>query len=309
MAKNRSAEVARLPWRGGDGARPNLPLPPGSMPLRFAGSWRKRWRYVGAFGERVMLCAANVHVGPLGQTFWAVLDRESGEITESTHQLLPAERGEVWTERGGGFDPWDLGTGGKGIRTRIDSGGTVARLRFTEPGEWVEAVCPTGEGSGAGGYVWTRKRPSLIELDLTMADGTRIKDTLRGIEDESAGYHPRHTAWRWSAGVGTAADGRGVAWNLVDGINDPAERSERAIWADGEAPWEPDPVVFDDLTAVTFAGGSRLAFAAEAERSADENKILVKSKYRQPFGTFSGSLDGIELADGIGVMESHEATW
>ena len=37
--------------------------------------------------------------------------------------------------------------------------------------------------------------------------------------------------------------------------------------------------------------------------------FLVKSKYRQPFGTFSGSLEGIELADGIGVMESHEATW
>ena len=37
--------------------------------------------------------------------------------------------------------------------------------------------------------------------------------------------------------------------------------------------------------------------------------FLVKSKYRQPFGTFSGSLEGIELAEGIGVMESHEATW
>ena len=141
------------------------------MPLRFAGTWRKRWRYVGAFGERVMLCAANVHIGPLGQTFWALLDRESGEIIENTHQLLPAERGEVWTERGGGFDPWDLGTSGKGIRTRIDSKGTTARLRFRDPDEWVETICPTGEGSGDGGYVWTRKRPSTIELRMELADG------------------------------------------------------------------------------------------------------------------------------------------
>ena len=157
--------------------------------------------------------------------------------------------------------------------------------------------------------MWTRKRPSLIELDLKLADGTEIKDKLRGIEDESAGYHPRHTAWRWSAGVGSAADGRDVAWNLVEGVNDPAEHSERAIWVDGEEPREPAPVDFEGLDAIAFADGSRLDFSAEAERSADENKILVKSKYRQPFGTFSGSLDGIELADGIGVMESHEATW
>ena len=279
------------------------------MPLRFAGTWRKRWRYVGAFGERVMLCAANVHIGPLGQTFWAVLDRESGEIIENTHTLLPAERGEVWTERGGGFDPWDLGTSGKGIRTRIDSKGTTARLRFRDPDEWVEAICPTGEGSGDGGYVWTRKRPSTIELRMELADGRHIEDELRGIEDESAGYHPRNTAWSWSAGVGTAADGRAVAWNLVEGVNDPAERSERAIWIAGEAPREPAPVDFEGLEAVAFADGSRLDFKAEAERSADQNMFLVKSKYRQPFGTFSGSLEGIELADGIGVMESHEATW
>jgi Domain of unknown function (DUF2804), C-terminal len=279
------------------------------MPLRFAGRWRKSWRYVGAYGENVMLCAANVHVGPLGQTFWALLDRSAGEILESTHQLLPAERGEVWTEKAGGYEAWDLGTGGEGIRTRIESNGSTGRMRFRDPGEWVEAVCPTGDGKGSGGFVWTRKRPSTIEVDLKLADGRRIKDELRGIEDESAGYHPRHTSWHWSAGVGTAADGREVAWNLVEGVNDPERGSERAIWVAGEDPSEPARVVFDELEGITFTGGARLDFTAEAERRADESKLIVKSSYRQPFGTFSGSLDGVDLAAGIGVMESHEATW
>jgi len=279
------------------------------MPVRFAGAWRKRWRYVGAFGDDFMLCAANVHVGPLGQTFWALLDRSSGEILESTRQLLPAERGEVWTEKAGGYEAWDLGSGGKGIRTRIESGANTARLRFRDPGEWVETVCPTGEGRGAGGFVWTRKRPSTIELDMKLADGRAIKQDLRGVEDESAGYHPRRTSWRWSAGVGTAADGRDVAWNLVEGVNDPERGSERAIWVAGEDPIEPAPVSFDDLDGVAFADGSRLDFAAEAERRADESKLVVKSSYRQPFGTFTGSLGGTELASGVGVMESHDATW
>ena len=69
----------------------------------------------------------------------------------------------------------------------------------------------------------------------------RIRCDARGVEDESAGYHPRHTVWSWSAGVGTLPDGREVGWNLVEGVNDPPERSERAIWVDGE-PFEPGPV-------------------------------------------------------------------
>src|SRR5438094_881712 len=81
----------------------------------------------------------------------------------------------------------------------------------------------------------------------------------RGIEDESAGYHPRHTVWSWSAGVGHTSDGRSVGWNLVSGINDPAQRSERAIWVNGE-PSEPGPVRFDDLDAIDFDDGSRLDF-------------------------------------------------
>jgi len=298
------ALLAGLPWRGPGPGRPEIALPPGRMPVRSAGTWRKSWRYVGAFGERLMLCAAHVSVGPLRQTFWAILDRESGEIAERTRMLLPAERGEVWTERGGG-EPWELGSAVAGARTRIESGELAARLAIGE-GAWAESVCP----NGAGAYVWTRKRVSAIDCDVQLPGGHRVRETMRGIEDESAGYHPRHTIWSWSAGVGTAADGRAVGWNLVEGVNDPPERSERAIWVEGEdAPREPGPVSFEGLEAVRFTEGSRLAFQAEAERSRSENKLLVKYSYRQPFGTFSGSLDGIELAEGIGVMEHQDAVW
>jgi hypothetical protein len=95
----------------------------------------------------------------------------------------------------------------------------------------------------------------------------------------------------------------------VSGINDPPESSERAIWIDGE-PTEPGPVTFDDLEAITFGDGSRLEFAGECERRRDENRMLVRYSYRQPLGTFSGTLPGgIELATGLGVMEHHDAHW
>jgi len=45
-------------------------------------------------------------------------------------------------------------------------------------------------------------------------------------------------------------------------------------------------------------------------RERRENLILLRSDYRQPFGTFSGRLPaGPELAYAYGVMESHEAWW
>ena len=102
------AALAALPWRAPAGPRPDLPLPPEPMPVRFAGGWRKRWRYVSAFGDELMLFAASVQIGPAAQTFWAVLDRSSGELHERTRMRLPGARGEVWNEDANGR-PLEIG--------------------------------------------------------------------------------------------------------------------------------------------------------------------------------------------------------
>jgi hypothetical protein len=117
-------------------------------------------------------------------------------------------------------------------------------------------------------------------------------------------------AWSWSAGVGAAADGRAVAWNLVAGVHDAPQASERTVWVEGE-PHEVGTVRFAaDLSAVHGAGGEALHFARQAERRRDDNLLVFRSRYRQHFGTFSGVLpDGIELAEGYGVMERHEVRW
>lgn len=309
MASGASAPSAQyLPWRGPGPGRPALPLPPASPPLLGPGRrLRKRWRYVGVFCDRFMLCAARAEVGPARQTFWAVLDREDGAMLECTRKPRPGARGEVWSERGGG-EPWVIGSGEGGVVTRIESsrGSVRAELRVGE-GHWAETVCPSGE---AGGWVWTRKRVAPVRCRVELPGRRLIETDAHGIEDESAGYHPRHTVWRWSAGVGVAADGRPVGWNLVSGVNDPPERSERAIWA-GEEVHEPGPVTFaDDLGGLSFADGSRLTFAAEAERRSRENLAVVRFDYRQPFGTFAGTLEGgLELAEAWGVMEHHDAVW
>lgn len=296
-----------LPWRGPGPGRPDdLPLPPGKMPLRFKGANRKRWRYLGAFSDEVMVCAARVSVGPASQTFWAVWDRDGKELTERTVMRLPGARGEVWSEDGSGAPVDNAPDEGSVVRIEAQhpaAGGVRGFLR-TGAGAWAECVCENGEG----GFVWTRKRVVPIEIDLRMG-GKRFRCAARGVEDESAGYHPKHTVWSWSAGVGTLADGREVGWNLVEGVNDPPEHSERSIWVDGE-PFEPGSVEFDGLEAVSFDDGARIECSAEAERSRVEKRGPISYSYRQPFGTFTGTLPGgLELGSGMGVMESHDARW
>jgi hypothetical protein len=274
-----------IPWRGPGADRPDLPLPPGPMPLRRDGGLRKRWRYVGFYGEALMLCAARAEVGPLGQSFWVLWDREQGR--ELAHTALRPGSREVVLE---------------GPRLLIDAPGLHADLHLGKAAA-IESICPSGPGWG-----WTRKRAGVPMAGQVEVPGRRIELDGFGVDDESAGYQARRTSWHWSAGVGTAADGRALAWNLVEGINDPPERSERAVWVDG-VPHEPAPVSFDGLAAVRFADDSRLDFNGGAERARDDNFLIIRSTYRHRFGTFSGALDGIELAAGRGVMESHDALW
>ena len=74
-----------------------------------------------------------------------------------------------------------------------------------------------------------------------------------------------------------------MAWNLVDGVHDAPHASERTVWVAGE-PREAEPAAFAaDLSAV-----GELRFDEWAAREDHTNRLLMRSDYRQPFGSFSG---------------------
>jgi Protein of unknown function (DUF2804) len=285
-ANDRTDRGSGLPYRGAFGAaRPAslaaLPLPPAPMPARLGTRPLKAWRYIGVFGPELMICVAAVRIGRARQSFWAVWDREGQRLHERT-----------WLSAGG---------------VRLSAGRAVVRDGAAgldialEEGAGVETICPDGAG-----YAWTRKQGAVRAIGTVgLGDGRRRPVAAAAIIDDTAAYYRRHTRWRWCAGVGEAADGRAVAWNLVDGVNDPLTGSERTVWVDGEA-HEAPPVGID-------AGLERvgeLEFAAEATRAHTQNLLVVRSRYRQPFGTFSGTLPGgPALAAGYGVMEDHDVFW
>ena len=236
---------------------------------------------MGVYGPEVMLCLAAVRIGRARQSFWAVWDRGAGVLQERTS------------------------TGSAGLQLRPGSATLRApalSLDLTLDEEaGIESVCPTTRG-----YAWTRKQGGIRARGMVVcADGRTVRIDAAAIVDDTAAYYDRHTRWRWSAGVGSTVDGAPVAWNLVDGVNDPPQGSERTVWVDG-VPREAGPVRFaDDLSSV-----GALRFDPEATRAHRQNLLIVRSRYRQPFGTFSGTLPGgPELAAGYGVMECHDVFW
>jgi len=141
----------------------------------------KRWRWVGAFGPRVMLCAAWASVGAARVSWWAVLDRSTGAFAERSRR--------TW----------------RGVSVGAAGASVPGALSLTwSRGRPIEARSEVA---------WTRKTPLRV---TGTALGIAV-DCL-GLMDESAGRHARETAWLWSAGAGVTASGAPALWNLCDGL-------------------------------------------------------------------------------------------
>jgi hypothetical protein len=259
---------------------------------------RKRWRYVGVYTPEAMLCVGDARIGPVPQRWWAVA-LPGGELRERT----------TFGAGGVALDtPWsgDRPDGATPSRLRVEARGVRIELELDEsPG--MEIVSPVNE---RGAYIWTCKQACVPVRGTVELDGTRLAiDSAAGFVDDSAGYHPRHTAWNWSAGVGISVDGRRVGWNLVSGIHDDPAVSERTLWVDGD-PHHVGPVTFADDLSKVAGDDLDLRFDEWSSREHSTNALVLRSRYRQPFGAFAGRLPGgIELAEGFGVMEDHDVRW
>ena len=262
-----------LPVRGPAVRDLALTLPPHRMPPMRAGRPLKRWRYLGVYRPDLMLCVGDARVAGVPQRWWAVA------LPDGT--LLEGRRGIQ-------LDP---------TRARVLG---VLDLELQCPGG-VETVSPHGRS-----YIWTSKHAPVRVRGRVEAGGHTFElDGEDGFVDESAGYHARQTAWRWSAGIGRTDDGRAVAWNLVHGVHDAPRNSERTVWVGGEPSEVPPQEFADDLSAV----GS-LSFREWSARESRMNLGVMRNSYRQPFGEFSGLLPGgLTLAEGFGVMEEHDVRW
>jgi hypothetical protein len=175
----------------------------------------------------------------------------------------------------------------------------------------ITAIAPVGQ---EGRFDFTQKTV-LVPAEGEVRAGNvryRVHGDLAGL-DYTHGLLARETSWRWAFGGGHAGPHR-VAFNFSDGFLQGA--GENVAWIDGE-PQALGQIRFEFQPETPLGpwrlrdgtGRVDLAFQPEGHRSQVVDLKLIRSRYLQPFGTFSGSLDGIAI-DGIpGVTEDHQARW
>lgn len=274
------------PYRGDASSRPSgVALPPQHMPLFRDWQLRKTWHYVSFWSQELSFCAAQVRVGPLLQEYWGLWDRRAGQFRQASHlfgsqvQLQPN-------------------------RVAVIDGDVRIDVSFISHSSF-EVYRPAGRA-----YIWSHKDYSRdARGKITYGNTSRDVAGVMFV-DVNAGYHERHTHWRWAAGAGLDQHGRLVAFNAITGLFDTPKQSERTIWIDSNAQ-EVGPNSFTaDLSKVAFAEGGSLTFQPEQLIEHHDNYLVIRSDYFHWFGTYSGTLPGgIELREAYGVRERHDAEW
>lgn len=286
---------------------------------------RKTWCWVGVFQDDAVVCAAVADAGYVGLAWAYVAEGErvveaawkapvgvgvrAGPPLRASVAMAPGRLVSISpTDRGGVTLTLEL----PGLRAGFDLG----------PGRSLTVVSDLGRGAGLPGA--TVKRCGLAAHGAFELEGRRrpLERALACV-DWTTGYFPRRTAWVWAAGAGRDEQGRAFGFNLARGVHDDRRGrfTENALWLDG-APGALPPVSFlpgAGRTPWTIRGEGPeglvdLVFEPRGERREELDLVLVSSRYRQPFGEFSGVLRdarGREMRfdRAPGVAEDHLAVW
>jgi hypothetical protein len=287
---------------------------------------RKRWMYVCVAHERLWIAAAIVDLGYAGNAFVLAYDAALGRVVADASAIgLP-----------GRFDVNDCA--GEGHRATFRSrrlrasfarapGSSTYAIEIEAPAASLEARMDASSAPPPiaavarieGGVVNVTQKRALLDVRGSVRLGARRHDLTGGLGgyDHTSGLLARHTAWKWAFAMGRAKSGERVAWNLVEGfVGEP----ECALWIDGAlhplaegrfahdvqqplAEWR--LTTRDDSVDLKFAPGG-----LHADRT---NLGLVRSRFVQPIGAYSGTIRApgraIALDGVLGVTEDQDVVW
>ena len=281
----------------------------------------KRWQYVFLSTPEMMLALAVIDCGYLSTGICAVFDRGSGRMLVDDNPVLPPICAQVGEEPSRGMSARLLGPR---IRARMQRAGSRMSIQATWAHADVDLLLETDRApppitaiapAGAAGRFDLTQKTVLIPAEGEVRAGNvhfPVHGAFAGL-DYTHGLLARETAWRWAFGCGRAGP-RLVAFNFSDGFLQ--GDGENAAWIDGE-PRAVGPVTFSFESKAPLApwrvqgaeGRVDLTFRPEGFRAQTIDLKLIASRYLQPFGTFSGQIDGVAIEGLPGVTEDHVARW
>lgn len=286
----------------------------------------KHWEFVGVIDEDLVLGGAVVHLNYVGTGFAYVYDRKSGEIVEKNLKM-PLARGTTFSpsavdgaseiRHGDQFIRLDNTCRDGRRHIELRCGELAAEIYYREVGTGVTTVTH----QSLVGFGHTYKFIGLPAEGRVVVRGreTQLSPKAKAILDWSCATPPRQTVWNWAAATGTDQKGRSVGINFSTGLI-AAGFTENTVWLNGKPQminaihfaYDRNDIVGKPWRVGTAAGDVDLTFQPERERHEFVNFGVVKSKFHQPFGRFSGTIDlGREKAevDLYGFCEEHFAKW
>ncbi|MBS1593651.1 MAG: DUF2804 domain-containing protein [Bacteroidetes bacterium] len=278
-------------------------------------SQRKAWIFTSAFSTRYCVGFAIADAGMVATAFVYFFDTQTGQYIE--------EKTTVPLGFGAAFDPdlrstWQL----KNFSIKADTDRITCSfagkrihisLSLTENGNGSTTIAPAGDRPFHHTYK-NLLMPAAVEGTI---DGASIKfeGTIGGL-DFSKGYPPRHTFWNWASMNAVTDHGVEFGVNLVGDFNNSIEN---ALWVNGkvqqlsQATFSYErPVDKNTWQITTLDGTLNMKFTPRGARGEDINALVMMSRFKQPFGTFAGTvrLDGVlHNFTGQGVVEEHFAKW
>jgi len=279
---------------------------------------RKGWMYFGAFSPRYMVGYAVADAGLTATAFVYVYDRQTRRLHEQKATVpfgfgaafAPSPDAE-WALRSGA-KAWQARPQGQGWSVRFEGAGLKLEMEFHDTGSGMTSIA----SSLFRPFHHTYKicgMPVRLRVEL---EGQAEDCEASGTLDFTLGYPPRHTDWNWASLDGQTEDGQRVGINLVAHF---MNGLENALWLDGEllplaqAVFQYEPAqLLEPWRIATADGRLQLEFQPEGQRREDISVGLLASRFTQPFGRFSGTLQtaaGPRRIEGYGVVEQHRARW
>ncbi len=297
---------------------------PDAPPMRAAAMRRKRWVYVGVCDPSFVLGVAVVDLGFASNAF-AYLGGDGARRPREWKSVATPLAATVGRRSaafsGGGGRLWlalPEGSRPGALEGRVPLGGgawgeLALSLKGGAGGE-VTCVAPAGVGGDARWNLTTKNNALTAEGALRWGDRV-VEVSAPVIVDVTDAYPARRTVWHWASGAGRVEGLGAVGFNLCALHNDSERARENVLWVNG-APRALGRVRFSfdrarADTAEWSIDGERtsLRFRPWGLRDGHEDLGLVESRFVQPYGEFSGEVDGVRVDGVTGVVEDHEAVW